>query len=344
MDEQVKEQLAEYQALANEVVKRVLAERPPTEIRRYIEVMLRRLGGAESDEEAVEYWPESLAAAEAEFLERQAERQAGICARELSWPWPSWNACIDPLEPGLLVVVAAPDGAGKTIYAESLAEHWAKQGYQVAFCHYELNRRIMHERRLSRYASLTRRQLREPETLTPEQVERVLAVRPQLSAWEGWVNLVRTPGWTMERTLATLDLMVERGRCDVAIIDYLEKVQPSEKQLAMWGRSELGWTKDNVEQVKDWAETRGVPVVLVNQFNKAGKNVDPSELDRTAIRDAGEKTERANVVVLLHRERTADGYSDTVNVIVDKNSLGPTKAWRQKMRPEFFRVADIAAK
>ena len=45
------------------------------------------------------------------------------------------------------------------------------------------------------------------------------------------------------------------------------------------------------------------PILVLSQFSKAGKNASFKDLDRTDIRGAGEKTEKANVVVLLHPNR-----------------------------------------
>jgi hypothetical protein len=80
---------------------------------------------------------------------------------------------------------------------------------------------------------------------------------------------------------------------------------------------------------------------MLAQMSKAGKSSSFSALDRTDMRGAGEKTEKANIVVLLHRDKTDDGYSNTVNVKVDKNTVGGLGAFQQYMEPEYFRVADL---
>lgn len=67
------------------------------------------------------------------------------------------------------------------------------------------------------------------------------------------------------------------------------------------------------------------------------------KLDRTGMRGAGEKSEKANLVVMLKREKILDGYSNTVDVFVDKNTMGATGGFQQVMQPEFFRVGDVYA-
>jgi len=45
---------------------------------------------------------------------------------------------------------------------------------------------------------------------------------------------------------------------------------------------------------------------------------------------------------LLKRDRIEDGYTNEVDVLVDKNTMGGTGTFKQLMQPEYFRVGDIA--
>ena len=47
------------------------------------------------------------------------------------------------------------------------------------------------------------------------------------------------------------------------------------------------------------------------------------------------------MVVLLQREKEDGGYSPTVNVRIDKNTLGATGSFIQWMKPEVFSVFDV---
>ena len=80
---------------------------------------------------------------------------------------------------------------------------------------------------------------------------------------------------------------------------------------------------------------------MLAKMSKAGKSGSFEDLDRTAMRGAGEKSEKANIVILLQREKVDEGYSQTVNVRVDKNTVGATGNFTQWMEPEFFRVHDV---
>jgi replicative DNA helicase len=145
----------------------------------------------------------------------------------------------------------------------------------------------------------------------------------------------------MERTTAELRRLHSEGLCDVVVVDYLEKAAASKRQLDMYGANAFQREADNVEQLKTFAEATEIPVLMVAQMNKSGKGQDFKSIDRSNMRGAGEKSEKANLVILLHRERVDEGYSSTVDVLVDKNTMGATGTFSQFMQPEYYRVGDI---
>lgn len=227
-----------------------------------------------------------------------------------------------------------------TIYAESLAEHWACKKNRVVFLHYELNRAIVLDRRTARHTSISRRILKGGR-LSAEEKRTIAAMRPKLLAWDGYITYVHTAGWTMERTIQELHRLKVEGQCDVVVLDYLEKNAPSRRQLQMFGTNTYQREADNVEQLKNFAESTETPVLMLAQMSKAGKTGSAETIDRTGMRGAGEKSEKANVVILLHREKIENGYSQKVDVVIDKNTLGPTGSFPQWMEPEYFRVQEM---
>lgn len=333
-------ELAQFEQLAKEILRRCIADEDPGEIRQWLADTMTRLGGG--DDGAILTWPESFDLVDSIIDEYERIASTPESERKvLTWPWASWNRIVDPLDKGMLGVISAPDGAGKTVYAESIAEHWAQHKNRIAFVHFELNRTLMMLRRTARHASLTIREIKSGR-LTTAQKAKITALRPQMTAWDGYISYVHTPGWNMERTIAQLTQLHADGNCDAVMVDYLEKAGASQRQLRMFGSNSNQREADNVEQLKNFAESTGIPVVMLTQFSKAGKGESFGSMDRNSMRGAGEKSEKANLVVLLHREREGDGYSNTVTGLIDKNTMGATGAFRQIMQPEFFRVGDPA--
>lgn len=333
-------ELQQYMALAQETMRRVYAEESPDMLHQWLTDQLGRMR-APVEGNAVMTWPESFDYYEQLLAQREADALLSEDQRKtVDWLWPSWNQRIDPLEPGMLAVISAGDGQGKTIYAESLAEHWARRKNKVVFLHYELNRAIVLDRRTARHTSIARRDLKSGR-LSPQQKQLIAQMRPRLMGWDGHITYVHTAGWTMERTIQDLHRLKVEGQCDVVVLDYLEKNAASRRQLQMFGTNSYQREADNVEQLKNFAEATETPVLMLAQMSKSGKTSSAETLDRTGMRGAGEKSEKANLVVLLHREKIENGYSQKVDVIIDKNTMGPTGSFAQWMEPEFFRVQEM---
>ena len=333
-------EIVQYEVLAKELLRRCMAEEDPEELRRWLAEMLGRLGSGEED--AILTWIDSfdLTSKIIQDYERIANTPENL-RRDLAWPWESWNRIIDPLEDGMLGLVTAPDGAGKTMYSESIAEHWAERRNRVVFVHYELNRKLMMLRRTARHTEITAREIKTGK-LNILQKQKIDEVKPRLLKWEGFISYLHTPGWTMERTITELRRLVNDGECDVVVLDYLEKASASKRQLQMFGTNIYQREADNVEQLKTFAEMTGIPVLMVAQMNKEGKQTSFENVDRSSVRGAGEKSDKSNLVVLLRRERIDSGYSNIVDVLVDKNTMGSTGTFRQMMQPEYFRIGDLA--
>lgn len=148
----------------------------------------------------------------------------------------------------------------------------------------------------------------------------------------------------MEKTVQELRRLKAQGDCDVVVLDYLEKTAASRRQLQMFGTNPFQREADNVEQLKNFAESTETPALMLAQMSKAGKSTNFNNLDRTDMRGAGEKSEKANIVVLLHRDKESGDtgeYSPLVNVRVDKNTVGATGNFTQFMHPELFSVHDV---
>ncbi len=326
-----------YMILAQEIFRRVYAEESPDAIHKWLLAQVQRLGGDNGNARLT--WAESF-----EFYDRLIERRIAEATRPASerrlitWPWQTWNTLIDPLDAGLLAVLSAADGVGKTLYAECIAEHWARSGFNVVFVHFELNRALMLDRRASRHTAIERRALK-LGTLTPEQLRTLDDANKRLRGWPGSITYVHTPGWDMNRVMGEVGALVRDGLCDVVVIDYLEKAAASPSQLRAFGTNSFAREGDNVEIVKQNAEMLEIPALLLAQLNKAGKRQEFADLDRTAIRGAGEKTERANVVILLHKETSE---SNIVQVRIDKNTMGACGSFEQYMHGQRFMVRDMA--
>ena len=226
--------------LAQEILRRALADE--TDIHGFAQWIITAAGqlGGDVSQSSVMEWLDSFDF----FLEMMEKRRQRALLpekdrRDMRWAWPSWNKLLDPPDGGMLILLAGADGAGKTLYAERQAESWAKQGFRVAYVHYELSKTLMMDRRASRFAQVKRRDLRS-YTMSAEELERIMTMKSVMTSWPGEIIYVHSPGWTAPRTLQVLRTFIQAERIDIVVIDYLEKILSPDNRTTIWEREEIG--------------------------------------------------------------------------------------------------------
>lgn len=273
----------------------------------------------------------------------QAER--GELPPRIRFPW----AALTPrfvrfIRPGMVAIFAADSSVGKTTAMEVCADYWAKLGFNVAFFHLELNRDFMLDRRMVRWSGEPLAKVEGGE-ITPAIAEATRKVR----MWPGGIHYVHCPGWGAGRISNYMRLLNRKGLCDIAIIDYLQKIRldvhKGQNEASAWG--------DVVEAIKNASEQLGIVSVLGSQMNRASRLEDR----RTAsgIRGSGEPEEKANIVVTFGRKLLTESMfvqgreflpgdrSPVMDVRVDKNTAGPTGDTKLFMLAERFLITDLEA-
>ena len=222
------------------------------------------------------------------------------------------------LEPGTVLAVAARPGVGKTILMEQIAEHNASHGKRVAFYHLELSPQFMLDRRMARYSGIRLDRLRRGYSGAE-----VPAALERMRAWQANIVYVHCPGWSAERIAADMTRLAARGECDVAIVDYLQKLSPPDRR---------GWNAAMLyglmgEALKTAAEQLALPLVLGTQVSRDWKQRGDKRPTAGDIRNSGEIEEKVNQIVVLHRSETrgADKQqlaSEIIEAHVEKNTGG----------------------
>ena len=329
---------ARWMQITKELYRRVFAEDAPELIYDWLVSQINKLQPDPTGKLSTS-WPESFSIYDQEIARRIEVSKLPESERNIfKWPWTSWNNIIDPAEGGMLVLLAGPDGAGKTTYAECIAEYWARHGQKIVFVHFELSKIIMFDRRAVRHTAIARRRLKLAGDLNAADMQKLEEAKKRLLDWPGEITYLHTPGKTIELVLRELEKCRDDKLCDAVIIDYIEKASASSAQLKGFGSNIFAREADDVELIKSWSENNNVPALVLSQFNKAGKHSGFDDLDRTMIRGAGEKTEKANVVIMLQPDKNKPGV---VNVLVDKNTLGAKGKFQQFFDGENFSVGDI---
>ncbi len=286
--------------------------------------------------------------------ERVAQHEAG--ARILfDWPWVSWNQRIRPLRPGMVGVLGAPDGMGKTAILDSIAEHWARK-VNVFLVHFEDSREYKLDRRLAKYSELPYDVI-EDGKFTPEQwrIKCDAERRFQQAEWVSRLHYYRTEGKSAAQVIRELESKVAEGTCQAVVLDYLNKIQADRRQMQLFGNKNFERQADDMEQLKTFAERNGIPLFTASQGGK--EIVGKESPNRADMYGSSQVSHKAQLVILLQRDkagkegiRNADGeliagpgtYSPIARMFIDKQNRGQTGEFSMWFQGDKFMFTDLA--
>jgi replicative DNA helicase len=284
--------------------------------------------------------------------ERIRERAEGIISH-FNWPWASWNNKVRPLLPGMVGILAAPDGQGKSMYLEQIAEHWAASGHHVVLVHLEDSLDYKLNRRLARQALVSLDKI-EDGTLESADLARIRDAEDRMGQWAGNLHYFHAAGQSMTAIIRELETRAAEGVCQAVIFDYLDKVQPTRGQTTLYGENAWERQANDMEQLKTFAENAKIPVFTATQGNKAMQGNERQT--RRNIQGSGQKSQKAQLVLILTRELVGDEglrdkngkvlaepgeYSPVARMTIDKQNRGKTGEFSQYILGHLFSVRDI---
>lgn len=329
-----------------------LQERPdPDDLYAAIQERLRALEPKRAVSDFVYGW-DTLRIQRDALRQRVQERKDGIISR-FDWPWKNWNDKVRHLLPGMVGILAAPDGQGKSMYLEQIAEHWASNGHQVVLVHLEDSLDYKLNRRSARHALVPLEKI-EDGNLTEQEQERANDANDRLELWADHLHYYHAAGKSMTVIIRELEARVAEGVCGAVVFDYLDKVQPTRGQANVYGQDTWERQANDMEQLKTFAETAKVPVFTATQGNKAMQ--DGGRQTRKNIQGSGQKSQKAQLVLILTRDLVGDEglkdkngkviaepgeYSPVAKVVIDKQNRGKTGEFSQFILGQFFTVRDI---
>ena len=294
------------------------------------------------------YGWDTLKAHDAMLKERERLFKSGE-ATTFDWPWESWNRFIRPMRAGLLGVVAAPDGVGKSTVLEMVAEHWAAKAAHVVFVHLENDFDYTMNRRLCRWSRVPMAAI-EDGNLDSKSWAAIREAQERMDLQT--LHYLDAAGWTMAELIAELSIRHSEGVCDAVVIDYLNKIRPSREQARLFAGRPYERQADDAELLKSWAVKHKAPALTAVQMNKEAQN--NGRQTRQNIRGSGEISEKSQLVVVLTREiceqdEMLNGkvvahkgeYSPLMSVRVDKQNRGRTAEWQMFYNGRHFEVRDV---
>jgi len=341
----------QYIYMAQKLVEMAFEDQNVDTLYSWIMEQVAIINSGKTDDKALMLWEESFEVFRQILAEQQARLDEGDAG--WTWPWDSWTSILGEAQPGMPVLGAAATGVGKTTFVECIAEHWARQGKRVVIVHLELNRKIMLARRMTRHTAIDVRSILSGK-LVPAQMQVIDQADRFMQDWIGNIHYLHAPGWSAERIVKELTKLYEQGACDGFLIDYMQKVQPSQNQVRMFRDNIYARQADDAERFKTLAESKEIRCFLLSQLTKEAQDIQFDLLSLSNLRGTQEVADKVNVVALFHRQTLAAGKVDEngrelvraggldviVRTKIDKNTLGEHGAIEQVIVPEQFNIFD----
>jgi replicative DNA helicase len=222
------------------------------------------------------------------------------------------------LHPGQMIVVAARPAVGKSTLGIDIARAAAiKHNMAAAVFSLEMSRTEITMRILSAEATIQLQDLRKG-----------------LKNQEQWTKLARIMGKISNAPLfiddsPNMSLMEIRAKCrrlkqqhnlSIVVIDDLQlmssgkKVESRQQEVGEFSRA-----------LKLLAKELEVPVIAISQLNRGPEQRTDKRPQMSDLRESGSIEQDADVVILLHRDRSDPERDGEADVIVAKHRNGPTK-------------------
>jgi replicative DNA helicase len=227
-------------------------------------------------------------------------------------PWGQLDGIIGGFAPGRLYVVGARPAAGKTAFALQAALNLKRYG-GVAFSSLEMSNEELQMRAIAYVLKIDQYRLQH-RRLSTEDWEKIALKR---QAWD------ELPLYIDERSSVTIAEIkaharnvARKGPLAAVVVDYLQLVSsPASNRNRTEVVSEIS------RELKIMAKQLKVPVIALSQLNRESENRQDPRPALKDLRESGAIEQDADVVILLHRDRTDPS---ALTMIVAKNRHGVT--------------------
>jgi replicative DNA helicase len=239
------------------------------------------------------------------------------------------------LHPGQMVVIAARPAVGKSTMGLDVARSAAiRHNLATALFSLEMSRTEITMRVLSAEAQIQLQDLRKG-TLRDEGWQRLARIMGQIS--ESPLFIDDSPNMSLMEIRAKCRRLKQQHNLKLVIIDYLQlmssmkKVESRQQEVAEFSRA-----------LKLLAKELDVPVIAISQLNRGPEQRTDKRPLLSDLRESGSIEQDADVVILLHRDRSDPTREGEADVIVAKHRNGPTKDIVLAFQGHYSRFANMA--
>lgn len=241
--------------------------------------------------------------------------------------WNALNGLIGGLRPGALYIVGARPGVGKTVVGLNLAVKFAGLG-SVGFVSLEMSRSELVKRAISAEAGVKLSALIDGRTSIVD-MEMINSVK---SVVDSWRLSILDNAESLSQILLYARTLHRKGDLKLLVVDYLQLMRGDRK-----AESRQQEVSEFSRALKLLAKELQIPVVALSQLNRESANRKNNEPLISDLRESGSLEQDADVVILLHREKTK---ARRLKMIVAKNRQGRQGEVTLNFEGEFCRIVD----
>lgn len=242
------------------------------------------------------------------------------------------------LHPGTLVIVAARPALGKSTLALDFARSAAiHHNLSTIVFSLEMGKNEIAMRMLSAESAIELQRMRKG-TVDRNQWVQLAGVQAKVSDAPLFVD--DSPNMTLVEIRAKCRRLKQQAGLKLIVIDYLQlmssgkKVESRQQEVSEFSRA-----------LKLLAKELEVPVVALSQLNRGPEQRQDKMPALSDLRESGSLEQDADIVMLLHRERTydpSDPRGGEASLIVAKHRNGPTGAIQLAFQGHLARFANMA--
>jgi replicative DNA helicase len=239
------------------------------------------------------------------------------------------------LHPGQMIVVAARPAVGKSTLGIDIARSASiKHGLATAVFSLEMSRTEITMRILSAEAQIQLQDLRKG-TLGDVGWQKLARLSGEIS--EAPLFIDDSPNMSLTEIRAKCRRLKQLHNLRLVVIDYLQlmssgkKVESRQQEVSEFSRA-----------LKLLAKELEVPVIAISQLNRGPEQRTDKRPQMSDLRESGSIEQDADVVILLHRDKSEPEREGEADVIVAKHRNGPTKDIVLAFQGHYSRFANMA--
>ena len=224
------------------------------------------------------------------------------------------------LQPGELVIVAARPNMGKSLFGGQIAVNVALAGHRTALFSMEMTRAQVLNRAVACIGRTSYRWVRNPDPSQEDPWPRVTHAMAALKGCSSDLLIDDSPALALEQLQARARRAHLQKALKLIVVDHLHEM-PARAEFAAsdHGRNAAG--------LKALGKELGCAVVALAQLNRGPTDRPNKRPGMSDLRASGALEEKADVILLIHREDYYDPNTylkGTVEVIVGKGRDVPT--------------------